>query len=77
MQQTAHQKKTHTHKEKMGCQKMTRQENQALRRKIIAQRKSSANKLDDKDNERRSTMQNKPWKSIKDQGQRNKLTMKI
>jgi hypothetical protein len=42
MQQTAHQRKTHTHKKKMGCHKMARQENQALRRKIIAQEKSSA-----------------------------------
>jgi hypothetical protein len=66
MQQTAHQRKTHTHKKMMGCQKMARQENQALRRKIIAQRKSSANKLDDKKNGRRLTMQNKPRKSIKD-----------
>jgi hypothetical protein len=73
----AHQRKTHTHKKKMGCQKMTRPENQALLKKIIAQRKSSANKLDDKDNGRRSTMQNKPRKSIKDQGERNKLTMKV
>jgi hypothetical protein len=42
MQQMAHQRKTHTHKKKMGCQKMSHQDNQALRRKIIAQRKSSA-----------------------------------
>jgi hypothetical protein len=42
MQQTAHQRKTHTHKKKMGCHKMARQENQALRRKIIAQGKLSA-----------------------------------
>jgi hypothetical protein len=39
MEQTAHRRKTHTHKKKMGCQKMARQENQALRKKIIAQRK--------------------------------------
>jgi hypothetical protein len=47
---------------------MARQENQALRRKIIAQRKSSANKLDDKDNGRRLTMQNKSQKIHKGLG---------
>jgi hypothetical protein len=30
MQQMAHQRKTHTHREKMGCHKMAHQENQAL-----------------------------------------------
>jgi hypothetical protein len=38
MQQMAHQRKTHTHKKMMGYQKMARQENQALCRKIIAQK---------------------------------------
>jgi hypothetical protein len=33
MQQTAHERKTHTHKKKMSCHKMARQENQALCRK--------------------------------------------
>jgi hypothetical protein len=61
----------------MGCDKMAHQENQALHRKIIAQRKSSANKLYGKDNGCRLTMQNKPQKFVKDQGQRNKLTMKV
>jgi hypothetical protein len=73
MQQTAHQRKTHTHKKKMGCQKMARQENQALHGEIIAQRNRWKNKLDDKKNGRRSIMENKPQKSIKDQSRRNKL----
>jgi hypothetical protein len=76
MQQMAHQRKTHTQK-KMGCQKMARQENQALHGEIIAQRNHRQNKLDDKENGRRLTMQNKPHKSIKDQCRRNKLTMKV
>jgi hypothetical protein len=77
MQQTVQQRKTHTHKKMMGCQKMARQENQALHGEIIAQRNRQQNKLDDKNNGRRSTTQNKPRKSIKDHGERNKLTMKV
>jgi hypothetical protein len=73
MQQTAQQRKTHTHKKKMGCQKMAHQENQALHGEIVAQKNCWQNKLDDKENGRRLTMQNKPLKSIKDQGRRNKL----
>jgi hypothetical protein len=77
MQQTVHQRKTHTLKKKMGCHKMARQENQALCRKIIAQRKSSAKQARRQGEWARPTMQNKPQKSIKDQGRKNKLTMKV